>query len=63
MVEAPCVDRELQLLLRGACVVLIALAVFLALVVCLWIRGPRGPYPYGDGLCRVIGNVGECVIP
>jgi hypothetical protein len=44
-------------------VVLIVLAVFLVLAVGMWVRGPHGPHPYGNGLCKVTGNVGECVIP
>lgn len=63
MVERSSVDRELELLLRGARVVLFALAVFLVFAIGLWIRGPRGPHPYGDGACTVTRNVGECVIP
>lgn len=63
MVEGSRVDRELELLLRGARLVLFALAVFLLFAVGLWVRGPRGPHPYGDGACRVTRYVGECIIP
>ena len=63
VVEARGVDRELQHLVRGARLVLIVLAVSLVFAVGLWVQGPRSAHPYGDGLCRVTGNVGECGIP
>ena len=57
------VDRELQLLLSGVRIVLGVLAVALVAAVVLVARLPHAPHPYGDGACRVNGNVGECVIP
>ena len=63
MVEGSGVDRELELLLRGARLVLVAFAVCLLFVIGVWVRGPRGPHPYGDGACIVTANVGECIIP
>jgi hypothetical protein len=62
MVEGGGVDRELELLLRGARLVLLAFAVCLLFAVGLWLRGPRGPYPYGNGACTVTRNVAECII-
>jgi hypothetical protein len=61
--ERSYVDRELQLLLSGVRVVLGVLAVALVVAVMLVARLPHGPHPYGDGACKVTGNVGECVIP
>ena len=63
MSEGADVDWELELLLRGARLVLFALAVFLVFAIGLLIRGPRSPHPYGDGACTVTRNIGECIIP
>lgn len=63
MGEGSGVDRELELLLRGVRLVLVALAVVLVFALGLWIRGPRGPHHYGDGGCTVTGNIGQCITP
>ena len=61
--EQPTVDRELKLLISGVRMVLCVLAVALVVAITLMARLPHGPHPYGDGACRITGNVGECVIP
>jgi hypothetical protein len=61
--ERSTVDRELDLLLRGARVVFVFFVALVVLAIGLWIRGPRGPHPYGDGQCFVVGAVGQCIMP
>ena len=56
-------DRELDLLIRGARVVFVVFVALMVLAIGLGILGPRGPHPYGDGQCFVVRAVGECVVP